>query len=109
MDAMGIAVVVTKNVLEPLPDGGTSFGLRDPAARAVGRQPESTLSAGIDPVGTTVFNRGQVSRLLQEFRALARQSDQRTRQDLEDAAVFIEAEMAAIGAGLDCYVVFLGD
>ncbi len=106
---MGISVVVTKDVLEPLPDGRTSFGIRDPAARALWRQPDGTLSGGIDPVGMTVFNRGQVSRLLQEFRVLVAQSDERTRQDLEDAAAFIESEMAAIGAGLECYVVFLGD
>ena len=48
-------------------------------------------------------------RLLQEFRVLARESDERTRQDLEDAAAFIEAGIAAIGAGFPCYVVFLGD
>jgi hypothetical protein len=109
MEGMGIDLFVTKSLLEPLPDSGTLFGVRDPTARALWRQPESTLSGGIDPVGMTVFNRGQVPRLLQEFRVLARESDERTRQDLEDAAAFIEAGMAAMGPGPDCYVVFLGD
>lgn len=109
MEGMGIDLVVTKSLSAPLPEGGALFGVRDPTARALWRQPESTLSGGIDPVGMTVFNRGQVPRLLQEFRVLARESDERTRQDLEDAAAFIEAGMAAIGAGRDCYVVFLGD
>ena len=106
---MGIDVVVTRSLYEPLPDGGTSFGVREPTARALWRQPESTLSGGIHPVGTTVFNQGQVPRLLQEFRLLAEQSDEPTRQDLEGAAAFIESEMAAIGPGLECYVLFLGD
>lgn len=95
-------------MLGPLPDGGTSFGLRDLAARALSRQPESTLSGGIHPVWMTVFNPGQVSRLLQEFRVLATRSDERTRQDLEGAADFIESQMATF-AGSECYVVFLGD
>src|SRR5687768_5137540 len=106
---MGIDVLVTKSLLAPLPEGEASFVLRDPTARALWRQTESMLSSGIDPVAMTVFNQRQVPRLLQEFRALARGSDGRTRQDLEDAAAFIEAGMAAIGAGPDCYVVFLGD
>ncbi len=106
---MGIEIVVTRNLFEPLPDGATWFGLRDATARALGRQPEANLSHGIDAVSDTVFNRSQVSRLLQEFRALAKQSDEVTRKDLEDAASFIERESEAIGSLSDCYVAFIGD
>ena len=90
-----------------MPGRGSKCETRPPRVGA--RQPESALSAGIDPVWTAVFNPGQVPRLLQEFRVLAKQSDERTRQDLEEAAVFIESEIAAIGAGSECHVVFLGD
>ena len=106
---MGIDIVVTRNLFEPLPNGARSFGLRDATGRALGRQPEATLSHGIDVVSITVLNRNQVTRLLQEFRFLAQQSDEVTRQDLEDAASFIEREITAIGHGADCYVSFLGD
>jgi len=47
--------------------------------------------------------------LLQEFRFLARQADVVTRENLEDAASFIELEIGAIGPGADCYVSFVGD
>ena len=100
---------MTRNLFEPLPDGARWFGLRDATARALGRQPEATLSRGIDVVANTVFNRNQIPRLLQEFQFLAQQSDEVTRQNLEDAASFIEREITAIGPGADCYVSFFGD
>jgi hypothetical protein len=106
---MGVDIVVTKHLFEPLPDGASWFGLKDATSRALERQADATLSHGIDPVATAVFNRNQVTRLLQELRFLARQSDNLTRQDLEDAASFIERETAAIGPGADCYVAFVGD
>jgi len=105
---MGIDIAVTKHLFEPLPEGVSWFGLKDATGRALGRQPDATLSHAIDPVSMTVFNRNQVTRLLQEFRFLAKQSDEVTRQDLEDAATFIERETAAIGPGADCYVSFHG-
>lgn len=106
---MGIDIIVTTNLFEPLRDGASLFGLRDATARALWRQPEQRISQGIDAVSMTVFNRNQVPRLLQEFRFLAEQSDEVTRQDLENAASFIEMEAAAIGPGPDCYVAFFGD
>ena len=63
--------------------------------------------AGINPVSIAVFNASQVTRLLQEFQFLAQQSDQTTRQDLEDAATFIEHEIMAIGG--NGFVSFIGD
>jgi hypothetical protein len=108
-DGMGIDIVVTRNLFEPLPDGARTYGLRDATARALWRQPEATLAHGIDPVSVTVFNRNQVTRLLQELRFMAKESDEVTRQDLEGAAAFIEREMNAIGPGADCYVSFVGD
>lgn len=106
---MGIEIVVTNSLFEPLLDGGTSFSLKDATARTLWRQPEATLSRGIDAILTTVFNRNQVTRLLQEFRHIAQASDEVTRQDLNDAATFIERETSAIDPGADCYVAFLGD
>ncbi len=106
---MGIDIVVTRHLFEPLPDGARWFSLKDATGRALWRQPDATLSHAIDPVSTTVFNRNQVTRLLQEFRFLALQSDEVTRQNLEGAASFIERETGAIGAGADCYVSFHGD
>ena len=89
---MGIDIIVTKRLFEPLPEGIRSFGLKDATSRALWRQPEATLSSGIDPVATAVFNRNQVTRLLQEFRVLALESDHVTAKDLADAAAFIERE-----------------
>ncbi len=85
------------------------LSLTDATARALERQLDGTLSHAIDRVSITVFNRSQVTRLLQEFRFLGEQSDQVTRQDLKDAASFIERESSAIGTGPDCYVSFFGD
>ena len=106
---MGIDIVVTRHLFEPPPDGVSWFGLKDATGRALWRQPIGTLSHAIDPAATIVFNRNQVTRLLQEFRFLAKQSDEVTRQNLEDAASFIERETTAIGPGADCYVSFVGD
>jgi hypothetical protein len=106
---MGIDIVVTRHLFEPLPEGVSWFSLTDATGRALSRQPDATLTHAIDPVSTTVFNRNQVTRLVQEFRFLARQSDDVTRQNLEEAATFIERETAAIGPGADCYVSFRGD
>jgi hypothetical protein len=108
-DDMGIDIVVTRNVFEPIPDGASWFGLRNATARALSQQPESTLSHGIDAVATTVFNRNQIARLLQEFRMLAQHADEVTRQNLEDAADFIERGMELVGPGGDCYMAFVGD
>lgn len=106
---MGIDIVVTRHLFERLPEAAARFSLKDATARALCRQPDSALSHAIDPVSTTVFNRNQVIRLLQEFRFLAQESGDGTRQDLEDAASFIEQEVNAIGPGADCYVSLLGD
>jgi hypothetical protein len=106
---MAVEIVVTRDLFTPLPADASSFGLKDATARALRRQPEATLSHGIDAVGETVFNRNQQTRLLQEFRFLADQSDEVTRRDLEDAASFIERETNAIGPGADGYVTFIGD
>jgi hypothetical protein len=106
---MGIDIVVTADLFKPWPEGASWFSLREGAAHALERQPEATLSYGIDRVSITVFNRRQVTRLLQEFRFLARQSDEVNRQNLEDAASFIEQETSAIGPGADWYVSFVGD
>ncbi len=106
---MGIDIAVTKHLFEPLPEGVSWFSLKDATGRALWRHPDATLSHAIDPVSMTVFNRNQVTRLLQEFRFLAKQSDEVTKQDLEEAATFIERETAAIGPGADCYVSFHGD
>lgn len=106
---MGFEIVVTRELFTPVPGGVPSFGLRDATARALSRQPEGTLSNAIDPVSMAVFNRNQALRLLQEFRFLAQRSDEVTRQDLEDAASFIERGMEAIGPNPARYVVFVGD
>jgi hypothetical protein len=106
---MGIDIVVTPGLFEPLPKDARWFSLKQATTRALELQPEATLSHGIDRVSITVFNRNQVTRLLQEFRYLAQQSDDVTRQNLEDAASFIEEETSAIGPGPDCYVSFVGD
>jgi hypothetical protein len=106
---MGIDITVTRNLFEPFPDDARWFGLEAATARRLSQQPETTLSHGIDAVSSTVFNRNQVTRLLQEFRFLAQQSDKVTRQNLEDAASFIERESSAIGPGADCYAAFIGD
>ena len=106
---MGIDIAVTRNPLEPIPDDASWFGLNDSTARALSRQPEATLSHGIDAVSTTVFSRKQLNRLLQEFRYLAQQSDEVARRNLEDAASFIEQETSALGQHAECYVVFVGE
>ena len=106
---MGIDIVVTRHLFRPWPKDAHWFSLKDATARALERQGDATLSHAIDRVSITVFNRKQVTRLLQEFRFLGQQSDQVTRQDLEDAASFIERESSAIGNGPDCYVSFVGD
>jgi hypothetical protein len=53
--------------------------LSDATARALGRQPETTLTYGIDALAMTVFNRRQMPRLVQELRSAAREADDRTR------------------------------
>ena len=106
---MGIDIVVTRKLFQPWPKDANWFSLKDATARALERQQDGTLSYAIDQVSITVFNRNQVTRLLQELRFLGQQSDLVTRQDLEDAASFIERESSAIGTGPDCYVSFVGD
>ena len=104
---MAISVVVRRKLREPIPPDVQSFELRDATARVLGRQPESTLASGIQEYTDAVFNASQVIRLLQEFRFLGQQSDHATRRDLEDAASFIEREIAAtVGNG---FVFFIGD
>jgi hypothetical protein len=106
---MGIDIVVTRKLFEPWPKDANRFSLKDATTRALERQQDGTLSRAIDRVSITVFNRNQVTRLLQEFRFLGQQSDEVTRQNLEDAASFIERESSAIGSGPDSYVSFVGD
>ena len=106
---MGIQIVVTSNLFEPIPAGANQFGLRDATARSLSRQPEAALSHAIAPWSDTVFNGEQVPRLLQEFRFLAKDSDDVIRGDLEEAASFIEGEIDRVGHGRHCYIVFLGD
>ena len=104
---MGITIIVVKELLEPPPQAIRSFDLGDATARALGRQPENTLSSAIQPYTSAAFNTQQVIRLLQELRVLGRQSDDAIRQDLEDAASFIERETTGLLGS--SFVVFLGD
>jgi len=80
---MGIEIVITSTLFEPIPEGANQFGLRDATARSLSRQPETALSHGIAPWSDTAFNGEQVPRLLQEI--------------------------DRVGRGHHCYVVFLGD
>lgn len=107
--SVGISIFVTRALFQPVAADASSFQLSDAAARALERQAETSLSHGIDAVGTTVFNRRQTARLVQELEAAARGADDRTRINLEEAGSFIEDQMTGLGSSADRYVVLIGD
>ena len=103
---MGLAFAIVGSLFEPI-TGILGGGLGERTVQLLGHQ-ANMLVSGIAPWTDTAFNSWQVGRLVEEFRALARDEAQpdTIRLDLTKAADYIEAQTAGRS---QVFVIFIGN